>query len=197
MRKLILFVFALCFSLTLASQSEKKNMISFVTSPFGSVLYEYKGDVQGGASYDGKFHSSFGIEYSRNLSNSFEISSGILFSHNKIKSTSSYYPGTFTSVRNFTVNCISVPLIAKVSIFDYLFLNTGGIINIRISGIDKDYISYDDNTLAFFFGIGGAYTFSTGIHLSANPFVQLNNLSPNRTMDFINYGVKLGVGYKF
>ncbi|WP_165026200.1 outer membrane beta-barrel protein [Dysgonomonas sp. ZJ279] len=194
MKKILCIILFSAFTIVLFAQSEKKNTISLTVTPLGAASYGYKDNIDGGGGYDTKSFYSFGIEYNREVYRNLEITTGILYVHNKISFTPSFNPIIDMSGRSYNIDFLTIPILVKYHFLNYLFVNGGGVLNFKISDNEE---SYHDGKLGFLVGIGAEHTFSNNITLNINPYFQMNSISPDKKMNFFNLGVKLGIGYNF
>lgn len=198
MRNLYFTLIFLFIGLSINAQEQTKSTVRIVGTPLGYCFYEYKSDIQADGGYSGRQSFNIGLEYGYMLTNSLELSSGVSFYHNKIKSD--YFmvdsEGNFTNRSNkYNLNYISIPILGKYKFGSYFFVNGGAILNIRTS--DGYFGTFEDKNLGFLLGIGGEYNLNKNIVLSANPFFQINNMDIDSQINFFNGGVKLGIGYRF
>lgn len=196
MRNLFITLLIILISQSLTGQNKTKNTLRIVGTPFGHCFYDYSGSVEGGAEYNSKNFFNLGVEYGHTFFDRLELSTGLLFSHNKIEAESNLPPDMPNYITHYKLNYISVPILAKYTFGKYFFVNGGGIFNFRTSKLD-DELDYDNDKFGLLLGLGGEYTFNNNIIVSLNPFAQMNNLRSNRDMEFFNFGIKLGIGYRF
>ena len=202
-KKAFMLLAATLFCVCMYSQdlfSSKKNSISFIVTPpkpFSGFLYDYKGSIDGGGSYDEKKYFNVGLEYLRNIYPNLYVGGGVTYSHYKINTSPAYSPGIDMSSTSHKLNILSVPVTVKYKFLKYFFVNGGGVFNFRLSKVKEGYFNYDDNKFGLHFGLGGEYTFRNNISVGVSPYFQINNLSGNRTMDFYSGGVRLFTGYNF
>lgn len=194
MKKTIVLLIILLMSITLVAQERKKNTVYIIAAPSG-VIYDYRGNVDGGGLYDGNMSYAVGLEYSRELFRNFELLTGVHYANNKIDYESSSSSGPqFPVVKSaFHLNYISVPVQVKYYLTNFFFLNGGGIVNFSIKEGHSDAV----NRIGLVFGLGGKIDVKDNYRIVVNPFFQMNDLSSQRSMNFYNLGAKIGLGYKF
>ena len=177
--------------------AQKKNTVYLNATPLATNIYTYKGSIDGGGGYDGKTSFCINVEYGRTLSKQIECTFGIGYYYNKMEYDGAYFPDEETFHGSFNLNYLSFPIQIKYKFWNYLFINGGGILNFRLSKVDSNYYSYDENLLGVILGIGGEFDLKNNLRLNVNPYFQMNSLDPNCDMNFYNVGIKLGVGYQF
>jgi len=197
-----IFLLILCFSITnLYAQNEKKNMIGTYTA-FGTGAYGRIKPYEGGGSYNTKYYYTIGLDYSRTLSERWDLCSGLEYTYNDMTIKPSF-TGVGQPLSNVHLTLVTVPVQFKYHFGKLAYFNGGTFLNILAKDSDK----YRPNVamlLGIGFGIGFKHEFNSGIMLSLNPYTRFNgigNLSLHsesiKDYKYLQGGVSFGVGYKF
>jgi len=188
MKKSILLLI-LCFSIIhLYAQNDKKNMIGTHTS-FGTGDYVLIKTLEG--SYNTKYYYSIGLDYSRTLSERWDLCSGLEYTYNYMKMTPAF-TGVKEPSRDVNLTLVTVPVQFKYSLGKLVYFNGGAFFNILNRKDRRDA----DIFLGVGLGIGLKHEFNSGIMLSLNPYTRLNGIG-NSHCKYLQGGVSFGVGYKF
>ncbi len=115
----ILFLALILISVKTFSQSKNTISVEYGVTANTVDIHGAKGDFgyNDGSGYEA------GLNYFYNLSHSFALGTGLVYSENKIQLTT-IYPG-YNGVYNQTVAMITVPLYAKYSFFKFLYAQGG------------------------------------------------------------------------
>jgi hypothetical protein len=188
----VLFFVITAFSLK--GYSQLKNSLSVVAGASANNIN--RGNMIGGPSYEGKGGWLYGLKYTRSLSSSFSVETGLQYSSDKIQVSSEFMPNVPRIVRNDQVKIVSVPVYASFSFLKYLFLNAG-----LSADFETDHPAdlFDDQSgISLGAGIGGKVNFDK-VSVFINPFVQQHAVISFKDANehLFNAGVKLGVGYRF
>jgi hypothetical protein len=177
--KKILSIIIVSFSvLSLSAQTEmdKKNMLKTYVAPGVHVI---------GGSFPGPGTFSYGLIYSRQLSE-----------------RRSLYTGIEHTLRNndSSEGFITVPVQIKHHFKNGVYLNHGlllSLYNSRQYKMDGNYDIKRRGLVGYGFGIGYEHVLNNGVILSLNPFLGWNGLFVGNDYAYINAGISVGVGYKF
>src|SRR5688572_2419042 len=166
------FVFLLLlFSLRPAAYSQSKNRLIFQSGFASNALFTSPGLV-GGGSHEGKGALAFGILYSRTLSRSFALETGLEYSFNKIESTSAFHPGFERVTTENRIRLISLPVYGNYTFLEYFFVNGGLLLSMETEKADQQFRSIDSQSgFGLGLGAGGKYSFKKMI-FTVNPFLQ-------------------------
>ena len=193
-----LFLFTCLFSNITYSQT--KNRITVSSGSAANGLFKNV-RIEGGGNSEGKGATVYGLRYSRMLSNSFSIESGLEYSINRIQTTPAFYPGIDQTPKKSSIQMLSLPVYGNYNFLKYLFVNAGAILDFETINSENRSTSVDKQSgVGYGIGLGGKYTFKK-MTVSVNPFFQSHaaipfekNKYPERLKEV---GVKLGIGYNF
>jgi len=209
--KILVLLFAFCFSIVqLFAQNDKKNMIG-AHGAFGFGIYGPIG-LKGAPSYSSNHHYTIGFDYSRQISKSLDLCSGIEYTYNDMKLTPASL-GTERPSWSANLRLVTIPVQIKYHFGKVVYLNSGLLLNILASERSERYYDFIKNEIksnvgllfGFGLGIGFEHEFSSGITLFLNPYARFNGIgkaasfqsNPLEHYKFLQGGVSLGIGYKF
>ncbi|NEU09948.1 hypothetical protein GZH53_16605 [Flavihumibacter sp. R14] len=195
---LILVFFS--FSFNTKSYSQAKNRLTIQTGFASNALFT-SANLAGGPSHEGKGASAFGLMYSRSLSRSFALETGLEYSLNKIETTSAFHPGFERITTKNQIEMISLPFYGNFTFLKYLFVNGGLMLDLETKISGQEFRGIDSQSgLGYGLGAGGKYSFKK-MTVVVNPFFQKHGLLPFEGNDYQErlgeMGVKFGVGYNF
>lgn len=166
-----------------------------------SVVFGFAGNdiiqnTMGGPSYQGKGRQEFGLRYTYKLSRSFALETGLIFSNDKIQSTSEFYPGVTRTVRTGNIKMMSIPMYVNFSFLKYVFVN-GGLIADFVTNTPPEPITTAPAGVGLGLGIGGKYNFSN-MTVFVNPNLAVHYVLYNGGGGMLgDAGIKFGFGYRF
>jgi len=186
MKKSILFLFCSVIIASFSAFAQKnepetrKSQIGITFSSFGDNDVVRSQDLIGGPSYDGDKFYTLGINYLYKLNNTFDLETGIEYSHQQII----VRPGVTAEVKpsygaNFSL--INIPVTLRVNFLKYCFLNGGILFDIDASSsspIDSQ------SGIGSILGLGIKYDFKCGITAFANPYFKVHSLVPFSSDDY-------------
>ena len=152
----------------------------------------------GGAGYQGQGESIFGLNYSRSLTRSFSIETGLEYSVNNVLLDYIDPPRPNFTPQKASIKMLSVPVFANITFLKYFFADGGFIADFETSH-ESDAIVNNQSGIGMGLGIGGKYKLKNMIFF-INPFIQFHDaVSFNRQGggSLLDQGVKFGVGYRF
>ena len=217
-RKLLLFIVILIvtnvFAQDVLSQADRKNLIK-VHFSFGDGVYTTTMDGIGG--YNIKYYYSIGFDYSRVLSKSLDLSSGLEYTHVNMMATPVYTGRNEerTPHKESLTLTATIPVQLKYHFGKFFYLNGGLFFNIlaktsedwSVKSRDGEYRTTHNlgMLLGCGFGVGFEHEIASGFVLSLNPYVRWNGVGGMGSFYFtqltgfwfLQGGVSLGVGYKF
>lgn len=173
-----------------------KNNLSLVYGTASNSIYTAK--QIGGPNYEGKGELLVGLKYSRKLTKSFAIETGINFSVNKIQQTSEFLPFRPRTVSNGKIDILSVPVYANYTFLKYLFVNAGITTDFEINRNENSIVN-NQSGIGTGFGIGGKYDFKK-ISVFINPFLHGYATIPFHNQnngEILEAGLRMGIGYNF
>ena len=190
--RLIFIIFAL---LSTRAYCQSKNDLSLV---FGTGSNGISAIGIGGPGFSGKGVTIYGLKYSRSLSKSFSIETGLEYSVNNVLwDYKDAYDPHFTP-QKVSIRMVSVPVSLKLTFLKYLYTNVGLIADFETNQ-HSDSITPNQSGIGLGLGIGGKYDFDR-MTVFVNPFFQLHTIvafqnEGNGTL--YDTGVKFGIGYRF
>jgi len=186
--KISIFLCIICFSVeNLYCRIDKKNVIG-ANFALGDGLYTAT-NLDGAGNYNTKYYYSCGIDYSRMLSEHWDLCSGIGYTYNHML-VQPTEDGRFPTIKS-NLKLVTIPVQLKYRFGNFFFLNGGLFFNVSSTqSSDKRNM-----LMGCGLGLGYEYEFNSGILLTLNPFVRLNGIATN--FHFLQYGLSLGIGYKF
>ena len=190
--KYLVIVF-LFFSLVLIAQDNIIGLNFSINDNDYSSFQSIKDDSEN----DGKGSFSFGLSYSQKFNKKTSIISGLEYSKNKVKRT------FFSSLHQLEpyideIKLLTLPLILKYDFNQYLFINSGILIDWEI---ERGYSPYDSKSgLGAMFGLGVQYSIDK-FYLALNPRFKIHTLVPFedkiQNYHIIEAGAELMAGYRF
>ncbi len=151
--------------------------------------------LDGGASYDNENTYELGVKYLRKLTSKLSLETGINYLSTKVKITPSF-TGTTVNSRQEDLKLISIPIYANYSFGKYFFLNGGPILDFQNSTESFD----TQSGIGYGIGLGGKYDFDKFL-IYLNPNFKRHSVIPfekeNHHQKLTEFGIQLGVGYKF
>jgi hypothetical protein len=174
---------------------QSKNNLSLI---FGAASNDIFAIGTGGPGYKGQGDLIVGFNYSRSLTKSFSIQTGLEYSVNNVLwNYEDAYNPSFTPQRA-SIRMLSVPVYANFTFFKYLFADVGLAADFETSH-QSDAIVSDQSGISFGAGIGGKYNFNK-MTVFINPFFQLHAIAAFHHEgggSLVDQGVKIGIGYNF
>ena len=174
--------------LSINAFSQSKNNISLV---YG--IANDDGDnhgVIGDYGYNTKRGMMYGFSYTRSLSKSFSIETGLLYSVNNIELTTI---GPAGGIYDQKLDMLSIPVYAKLTFLKYVFAQWGVTLD-HETNYSANSIIDDQSGVGIVLGIGGKYNFGP-VSVFANPFFCRHALSVQNNL--VETGIKFGLGYNF
>ena len=193
MKNTLLFLTLTLLSTCVYCQS--KNNLSFLFGDAGNDIFN---TGIGAAGYQGEGDLIYGFNYSRSLTKSFSIQTGLEYSVNDVLwNYEDAYTPSFTP-QKASIRMLSVPVYANFTFFKYLFADAGLTADFETSHQSDEIVS-DKSGIGFGMGVGGKYNFNK-ITVFINPFFQLHTIVAFHHEgggSLVDQGVKIGVGYNF
>ncbi|HEY4323152.1 MAG TPA: hypothetical protein VGN20_04180 [Mucilaginibacter sp.] len=189
-------IFLACVLLCTQAYCQSKNSLSLVfgvgSNAIGSIGI-------GGPGYQGKGETIYGLNYSRSLTKSLSIETGLEYSVNNI--LLDYVDAPLPAFKPIpgSIRMLSIPVYANFTFFKYLFVNGGLIADFETNYHGSNDIIADQSGIGLGLGIGGKYNFNRMI-VFINPFLQSHAVvafSNKGGGTLLNSGVKFGIGYRF
>ena len=216
--KLIFFIVILTvtnlFAQKIFSQTDRKKNLIKAQFSFGDGVYTT--DMDGGGTYDTKYYYSIGLDYSRVLLKKLYLSSGLEYTYASIMVTPPFYPEEErTPHKEHLIFTTTIPVQLQYYFGKFFYLKGGMFFNILaktsetwgVKSRDGEYRETHNlgMLLGCGVGVGFEHEISSGFVFSLNPYFRWNGIGEvgsfyNTQLTgyrFIQYGVSLGVGYKF
>lgn len=157
----------------------------------GTILKEA---LDGGASYDINTGFSIGLQYSRKLSNKLHLMTSINLYDNSVTVTPGFHPDIDMTPKTYDARLIYIPLLLKVDLSKYFFINGGLIGDIDIT---KDNYITNQSGIGASLGMGAEFSIDDKFSIQLNPYLNFHGLIlttkenyPERIFDL---GVKLNL----
>ena len=193
MKNILLFLTFTLLSTGVYCQS--KNNLSLLFGTAGNDIFN---PGIGAAGYKGEGDLIYGFNYSRNLTKSFSIQSGLEYSVNNVLwNYEDAYTPSFTPQKT-SIRMLSIPVYANFTFLKYLFANAGLTADFETSHQSDEIVS-DKSGIGFGMGIGAKYNFNK-ITVFINPFFQLHTIVAFHREGggtLADQGIKIGIGYNF
>jgi len=152
----------------------------------------------GAAGYAGKGETLYGLNYTRNLSKSFSIETGLEYSTNNVLwDYEDAYDPTFKP-QKASIRIVSVPVYVNFTFLKYLFADAGVMADFE-TNYHSDSITPNESGIGLGLGIGGKYNFKR-VTVFVNPFLQTHAIIAFQDKGggtLSDTGVKFGIGYRF
>lgn len=166
---------------------------------FGGNFHVRSAKVDGVSTPSGKTSVMAGGAYQRQLTQHFYISGGLAYSRHTYTAHSSLAIDTPPSEITAQVELISVPLLARIDVGKFIFINAGPSVDFEVNRIENASHSRQSG-IGISVGIGAQYQI-TNVALWANPFLKHHALIPfsdQRHPAKLNVaGLAVGVDYRF
>jgi hypothetical protein len=190
--KLSLIVF---IAISIQAFAQSKNTVAFVYG-FANANVDINGAI-GDFGYERKTGTNFGLTYSKHITSLLSLQTGLIYADDKAEENS-ILPGRSGIYDDGDLKIISVPIIAKLTFFKYVYADGGISIDKEIN-YAGNYLQLDQSGIGFEAGVGGQYTFS---HLTVfvNPYIKgygLVHFNSKEQFNLLEDGFKFGLGYNF
>ncbi len=150
--------------------------------------------LDGGASYDINTGFSIGLLYGRKLSNKLHLMTSVNLYDNSVTVTPNFHPGIDMTPQTYDVRLIYIPVLLKVDLSNYFFINGGLIGDIDIT---KDKYITNQSGIGATLGIGTEFSINNKFSIQLNPYLNFHGLLltnmenyPERVFDS---GIKLNL----
>jgi len=186
--KLILITF-IAFSFNAYSQSKNQISVLYGASATSVNIHGAIGDY----GYNNKSGSLYGFTYTRSITGSFSIETGIIAGNDKVQLNSDQ-PGPYQGKHDGEVKVVSVPIIGKFTFVRFLFVD-GGISLDKQTNYYNNSVLDDQSGLGAEAGIGGKIRLGP-VSFFVNPYLRGYVITRTRN-NLMETGVKFGLGYNF
>lgn len=169
MKKILLSIFLLCFMATGSNGQNNSFGFNFGLGG-GKVLKE---TLIGGASYELNTGFSVGFNYHRKLSRHLGLMTGLNWYANTVTVLPAFYPGKDMPTGKYPVQLIYIPLLLKLDLGKYFFINGGIIGDIDIT---NKKVMTNQTGLGASLGIGTEYFVTNKFSIQPNPYLNVHGL---------------------
>ena len=149
----------------------------------------------GGASYSSQDHNELGIRYIRQVFDNFHLETGVNYTYSDIKITPEFM-GSLVESRCEKFDIISIPIYANYTLWKYLFVNGGPIVDFQVSENSTD----KQSGIGYSLGFGGKYYFKN-VSVYINPNFKRHAVIPfekeKNHQKLTEFGIQFGVGLSF
>jgi hypothetical protein len=189
-----LFLTLLISIITIQSYSQNSNELRIYYG-FSDTELKRDADLDGGGSQYAENSKEFGIKYLRQLKNNLSIEFGVNFlKSDLILNGAPMIPQIPT--RYEKLEMISIPIYANYTLWKYLFVNAGPILDLQTSENSID----SQSGIGYSIGFGGKYDFNNFL-IYVNPNYKRHAVLPfekeNYQQRLTELGIQFGIGYKF
>jgi len=182
------------------SETEKisKGGIGFFVIPFGrnTVFAGFEDEVygRGDYTYSNKPFYAGNLYGFYNIKKNTRMVIGLDFSWNEIYATEKYYGQNY--YYNHHIKVFSIPIYIEKTLFNYIFITYGGIVNLEYNYLENNSTKIDkQNGVGLITSLGGTYHFKSGITVFAGPSVFIYNIFDPQI--FILSDKVAGIGAEF
>lgn len=137
MKRILLSILFIIYMTTMSDAQTNSYGLTFGVGS-GSIL---KQTLEGGPSHDIHTGFSIGLNYNRKLTNKLGLMSGLNWYSNNVTVTPQFYPGNDRTPKDYNVQLIYGPLLLKVDLGKYFFINSGVIGDIDITNKKSSLIN--------------------------------------------------------
>ena len=149
----------------------------------------------GGAGYRSQDHNELGIKYIRQVFDNFSLETGVNYAYSDIKITPEFM-GTPVESRYEKLEIISIPIYANYTLWKYVFVNGGPIVDFQVSENSTD----KQSGIGYSLGFGAKYYFNN-VSVYINPNFKRHAVIPfekeNNHQKLTEFGMQFGVGFSF
>ena len=189
-----LFLTLLISIITIQSYSQNSNEFRIYYG-FSDTELKRDADLDGGGSQYAENSKEFGIKYLRQLKNNLSIEFCVNFlKSDLILNGAPMIPQIPT--RYEKLEMISIPIYANYTLWKYLFVNAGPILDLQTSENSID----SQSGIGYSIGFGGKYDFNNFL-IYVNPNFKRHAVIPfekeNYQQRLTELGIQFGIGYKF
>ena len=199
MRKPGIICFLLCLTFAAGAQNEiiSKGKIGISFSTFGENDVVRFDELVGAASYSGRDHFTFGLNYFYPLNHTFELETGLEYSKHEVDIHPNLPPTVDAVARSEDLSLLVIPVALRLTFLNYLFVNGGALIDLDLSSSNP----VDSQTgIGVTLGIGANYDFNCGVSISLNPYLRIHSLVPFSFDDhhqrLTESGIRFGIAYQ-
>ena len=198
MKKPVLILFCSMFVISFSLFAQKnegethKGQVGITYSSFGENDVYRSREPMGGAGYSGDKFYTLGINYLYKLNNTFDLETGVEYSHHKIIVHPGVFPGNANSQYGASFSLIDIPVTLRVNFLKYCFINGGILLDID-AGTSSPIES--QTGIGSVLGLGVKYDFKSGFTVFANPYYKIHSWVPFSSGD--NHQKLLESGFRF
>ncbi len=166
---------------------------------FGGNFHHRTAKVEGASTPAGKTSVMAGGAYQRQLTPRFYVSGGLAYSRHAYTVTADWQPDSSPTEAHAQVELISIPLIARMDLGKFLFINAGPSVDFEVNRFENAHHSRQSG-IGMSAGIGARYRI-TNVTLWANPFFKRHAVIPFNSQQHpakLNVAaLAIGVDYRF
>jgi opacity protein-like surface antigen len=193
LKKLLLPLFVLFFSLNLYSQTQNEIRLYYGITD-SNLLRSERVDGAGNSDIENSYE--LGFRYLLAITDNLALETGLNYWRGDVV-TSSALPRPGESSSSQELQTTSIPIFANFTFLDYFFVNGGPVMDFQGSASQ----SIDPQTgIGVGFGLGAQYAFNN-FNIYINPNFRRYAVVPFEEKNFhqklTTFGVQLGIGYKF
>lgn len=196
MKAILLTIFLIISGFLAPACAQSRRSIGFHYSfPAGSTLFTLL-KVEGGGSYEGRYMYNFGASYIHGMNRVLDLETGLDYSSHYILLHPAFTGEPRRNSFEKRVKLLTVPLLLRVNLGNYIYLNGGPVLDIDIS---KPRQTASQTGIGAALGAGFRYAFKSGLSVFVNPNARLHAtyafFSGPADYMLVEGGVKLGVAY--
>jgi hypothetical protein len=176
--------------------SQSNNNIS-VWYGFSNTNVDIHG-VIGDFGFNTKTGTAIGFIYTTKVNKLFSVQAGLLYADDKVEENS-ILPGLGGINNDSDIKMISIPVIARLTFFKYLFAD-GGVSIDKETNYAGNHNATDQSGIGLELGVGAQYTLSH-ITIFINPYYKMYGVahfgSSSQNLNLSESGFKFGAGFNF
>ena len=208
---ILLFILSfLVINLFGQTEIDKKNLAGAHVS-FGKGHFGYRDDMLGGGGFENGYYYALGIDYSRKLSEYFDLCTGMEYTYSNVMYSVYYSPRS-----NESLKLITIPAQIKFHLGKHFYLNGGMFVNVSakyssggmVTSRAGEWVHTNNVNMLLGCGLGAGFEheFDSGVVLSFNPYVRWNGIGGVESFykaqqELYKFspqgGVSFGMGKKF
>jgi len=190
------FVLITLLSFTGTAQSRKTIGLHY-SFPASSTIISFL-DLDGTGGYEGRYMYNFGLSYLHGMNRVLDLETGLDYSYHYVLLHPAFTGEPRREPFEKRVKLLTVPLLLRVNLGDYVYVNGGPVLDIDISNPRQ---TARQTGIGAALGAGFRYPFKSGVSVFVNPNARLHGtyvfFSGPANYLVAEAGVKLGVAYTF
>ena len=190
------FVFINLVSFTgIADAQSRKSIGLHYSFPASSTIISFL-DREGTGGYEGRYMYNFGTSYIHGMNRVLDLETGLDYSSHSLLLHPAFTGEPGQKPFEKRVKLLTVPLLLRVNLGKYVYLNGGPVLDIDIS---KPRQTSSQTGIGAALGAGFRYAFKSGVSVFVNPNARFHGtyvfFSGPADYQVVEGGVKLGVAY--